>query len=108
MLRPGNKHASNGVLKTCKHIIKRLLEVFPKARLILRGDVGFVIPELYKYSEMERVACVLGLIRNKGLERLSQWLKKETNDGYERTGKKQRLFTEARMSDWRVGVEEGE
>ena len=95
VLRPGNKHASNGVLKILKRIIKRLQEAFPKAKLIIRGDAGFAIPGLYEYCEKERVGYVLGLIRNKVLEGLSQELKEEANEGYEKTGKKQRLFAEA-------------
>jgi hypothetical protein len=95
VLRPGNKHASNCVLKVLKRIIKRLKEAFPKASLIIRGDAGFAVPELYEYCEKESVGYVLGLIRNKVLERLSQELKEEANEGYEKTGKKQRLFTEA-------------
>ena len=96
VLRPGNKHASNGVLKILKRIIKRLKEAFPKARLIIRGDAGFAIPELYEYCEKERVGYVLGLIRNSILEGLSTGLKKEANHGYNETDEKQRLFTEAR------------
>lgn len=94
VLRPGNKHASNGVLKVLKRIIKRLKEAFPKARLIIRGDTGFAVPELYEYCEKERIGYVLGLIRNNVLERLSDRLKEEANESYEKTGKKQRLFTE--------------
>lgn len=94
VLRPGNKHSSNGVLKVLKRIIKRLKESFPKTMLIIRGDAGFAVPELYEYCEKEGVGYVLGLILNKVLERLSEELKEKANEGYEETGRKQRLFTE--------------
>lgn len=96
VLRPGNTHASNGVLTILRRIIKRLKASFPKARLIIRGDAGFAVPELYEYCEKERVGYVIGLIRNNVLEGLSKELSAEANQGYSKTGQKQRLFTEAR------------
>ncbi len=96
VLRPGNKHASNGALKILKRIIKRLKDAFPKAELIIRGDAGFAVPELYEYCEREKIGYVLGLIRNRVLEGLSNQLKEDANQGYKETGEKQRLFTETR------------
>lgn len=96
VLRPGNKHASNGVIKILKRIIKRLKEAFPGTELIIRGDAGFAIPELYEYCEGEKIGYVLGLIRNNVLEGLSKELKEEAYHGYEETGEKQRLFTETK------------
>ncbi len=93
VLRPGNKHASNGVLKILKRIIKRLKEVFPNAELIIRGDAGFAVPELYEYCEREQISYVLGLIRNSVLEGLSNQLKEDACNGYQEMGEKQRLFT---------------
>ncbi len=94
VLRPGNKHASNGVLKILKRIIKKLKCAFPKARIVIRGDAGFAIPELYEYCEKKKVGYVLGLIRNSVLEGLSHGLKEESYQGYQETGEKQRLFME--------------
>ncbi len=94
VLRPGNAHASNGLLKILKRIIKRLKEAFPKSELIIRGDAGFAIPGLYEYCEEECLGYVIGLIRNGVLEGLSEELREEAYREYSEASKKQRLFTE--------------
>jgi hypothetical protein len=32
-----------------KRIIPKLKKAFPKAEIIIRGDAGFAVPELYEY-----------------------------------------------------------
>jgi hypothetical protein len=49
ILRPGNKHASYGAVMVLKRIIPKLKKAFPKAEIIIRGDAGFAVPELYEY-----------------------------------------------------------
>lgn len=49
VVRPGNKHASYGVLPILKRIIKKLRKAFPGTEIIIRGDAGFAAPALYEY-----------------------------------------------------------
>jgi len=95
VLRPGNKHGSYAVVSILKRIIPRLKEAFPKTEIIIRGDAGFAMPELYKYCEGEGLSYVIGLIRNDVLERLAEGLLNEAHERYVETGEKQRLFQEA-------------
>lgn len=94
VLRPGNKHASYGAVTVLKRIVPRLKEEFPRAEIIIRGDAGFAVPEVYEYCETEGLKYVIGLIRNDVLERMIEALLKEAYERYTKTGKKQRLFSE--------------
>lgn len=94
VLRPGNKHASYGVVTVLKRIVPKLKEAFPKAEIIIRGDAGFAVPELYEYCEEEELKYMIGLIRNDVLERMIGVLLEEAHEQYTKTGQKQRMFTE--------------
>jgi hypothetical protein len=95
-LRPGNKHASYGALTLLKRIIKKLKKAFPKSEIIIRGDAGFAIPELYEYCETEGLSYVIGLIRNEVLERKIEGVLQQAYEQYDKKGKKQKLFKEDR------------
>jgi hypothetical protein len=94
VLRPGNNHASYGAVSILKRIVPKLKEAFPKAEIIIRGDAGFAVPELYQYCEMESLKYVIGLIRNDVLERMIEDLLEKAHTHYTKTGQKQRLFQE--------------
>lgn len=95
-VRPGNNHASFGVLSILKRIIKKLKAALPKTEIIIRGDAGFAIPELYGYCEEERLGYVIDLIRNDVLEEKIEGLLQEAYRHYEATEQKQKIFGEAR------------
>jgi hypothetical protein len=94
VLRPGNKHASYGAVMVLQRIIPELKKAFPKAEIIIRGDAGFAVPELYEYCEQEGLKYVIGLIRNDVLERMIEALMEEAHKQYMETGQKQRMFSE--------------
>jgi hypothetical protein len=94
VVRPGNKHASYGVVMILKRIIHKLKEAFPGVELIIRGDAGLAVPDLYEYCEEETLGYVIGLIRNDVLERGIQELVDEAKSRYEKTQEKQKLFGE--------------
>lgn len=92
VLRPGNKHASYGAVSVFKRIVPKLKEAFPKAEIIIRGDAGFAVPELYEYCESEGLKYVIGLIRNDVLERMIEALLNNAHRQFIKTGQKQRMF----------------
>jgi len=94
VLRAGNRHASYGAVSILKRIIPKLKEAFPKTEIIIRGDAGFAVPDLYEYCESERLKYVIGLIRNDVLERMIEDLLEKAHKQYEKTGQKQRMFSE--------------
>lgn len=94
VLRAGNRHAGYGAISILQRIIPKLKEAFPKAEIIIRGDAGFALPEMYEYCEQEGLSYVIGLIRNDVLERMAEGLMEEAHRGYKETGQKQRLFAD--------------
>ncbi len=93
-LRAGNRHASYGAVSILRRIIPKLKEAFTKAEIIIRGDAGFAVPEMYEYCEQEGLKYVVGLIRNDVLERMVEDLLEEAHQRYKETEQKQRLFAE--------------
>lgn len=95
-LRAGNRHASYGAVSILRRIIPKLKVAFPKAEIVIRGDAGFAVPEMYEYCEQEGLSYVIGLIRNDVLERMVEELLEEAHHRYIETEKKQRLFAEGK------------
>jgi Transposase DDE domain group 1 len=93
-LRAGNRHASYGAVRILRRIIPKLKEALPKAEIVIRGDAGFAVPEMYEYCEHEGLKYVIGLIRNDVLERMVEDLLQEAHQRYKETEQKQRLFAE--------------
>lgn len=94
VLRAGNRHASYGAVAILKRIVPRLKKAFPHTEIIIRGDAGFAVPDLYEYCEEEGLSYVIGLIRNNVLERMIEDLLEKAHEQYQETGQKQKLFAE--------------
>jgi hypothetical protein len=94
VLRAGNRHASYGAITVLRRVVPKLKEAFPKTEIIIRGDAGFAIPDMYEYCEAENLKYVIGLIRNDVLERMIETLLHTAHEEYTKTGKKQRMFAE--------------
>ena len=72
VLRPGNVHAGRGSVKLLKRIVARLREAWPEVRIVVRGDSGEALPEIYAWCEGEGVDYVIGLARNSRLQGLAE------------------------------------
>jgi DDE family transposase len=91
-LRPSNIDASAGSVGELKRIVKQIRGVWPKVRIVVRGDSGFCREELMAWCEAEGVDYLLGLAKN---ERLKKKIKKEMQKAkrlYQETGRAARLF----------------
>jgi hypothetical protein len=71
VLRPGNVHASRGVVPILKRLIPALQTRWPGVQLRLRADSGFASPVLYDYLESQGVSYTIGLIPNSRLQELA-------------------------------------
>ena len=69
-LRPSNIDASLHTRPILKLLVHRLRQVWPNVRIIVRGDSGFCRWKLMRWCEQNGVFYVLGLARNRVLERL--------------------------------------
>lgn len=93
-LRPSKidaaKH-SRGILKL---LVKRIRQTWPKVRIIFRADSGFCRWKTLKYCDKNDIGYVVGLARNKRLERIAEPFMSEGKQQFEQTGEKQRHFHE--------------
>ena len=63
VLRPGRAAASQGAASVLVRIFKKIVERLPKqARITLRADAGFAVPELYELCEAMEIRYVIGQI----------------------------------------------
>jgi DDE family transposase len=95
LLRPGNAHASRGVIGVLRVLVRALRERWPSVTVEIRADSGCAIPALYTFCEREHVAYTIGLIPNPRLERLAAPLLAQAQAQRASSGEKVRLVAEA-------------
>jgi hypothetical protein len=95
ILRPGNTHASRGVVAVLRRIVRAVRQRWPGVSLELRADSGFGIPALYDYCEAEGITYTIGLIPNERLTPLAAPLLAEVLAEQQASGQKIRRAGEA-------------
>jgi hypothetical protein len=95
-LRPSNIDASKHTRAILKLLVQRLQQAWPSVRIIVRADSGFCRWRLMRWCENHDVYYVLGLARNRVLERLAEPFTDRAEHAFERSGRKQRRFHEIR------------
>lgn len=95
VLRPGRASASEGAASVLLRIFEKVVERLPRgARITLRADAGFAMPELYELCETMGIRYVIGQITHASYkERTTDTLAEATRQ-FEETGTKARVFTE--------------
>jgi hypothetical protein len=74
-LRPGTVHASCGAVSTLRAIVTQLRAAWPNVVMLVRGDTGFAVPDMYDYCEAEGLLYAFGYGSNSVLkERSAVWL----------------------------------
>jgi hypothetical protein len=63
-LRPGTVHASCGVVTTLRSIVKIVRAAWPDVLILLRGDSGLAVPEVYEFCEAEGLLYAIGYSSN--------------------------------------------
>jgi hypothetical protein len=64
VLRPGNVHASRGVVAILKRLVAALRQRWPDVQIEVRADSGFAVPALYDYCEQTGIRYAIGLGAN--------------------------------------------
>jgi hypothetical protein len=72
VLRPGNVHASRGVVAILKRLIPMLQQRWPGVQIVVRADSGFAVPALYDVCERLGVQYTIGLVPNTRLKGLAE------------------------------------
>jgi len=93
-LRPSNIDAALHSRAILKLIVDRLRQVWPKVRIIFRGDSGFCRWKTLRWCEKHDVGYVVGIARNQVLERLAEPYMIEAQQAFQESGVKQRDFHE--------------
>jgi Transposase DDE domain group 1 len=74
-LRPGTVHASCGAVSILADIVARLRQAWPDITILVRGDTGLAVPEVYEFCEREGLLYAVGFASNDVLkERTDGWL----------------------------------
>jgi hypothetical protein len=74
-LRPGTVPASCGAVGTLRELVAQLRQAFPGVCILVRGDTGFAVPEMYEFCEQEDLWYVFGYASNAVLKtRTDPWL----------------------------------
>jgi hypothetical protein len=93
-LRQSNSDAAAGSLAEIQRIVAQIRAVWPKVKIILRGDSGFCRNELMSWCEANRVDYLFGLARNQRLRRIIGPQMWEATQQWGTTGKPARVFSE--------------
>ncbi len=93
-LRPSKIDAALHSRAILKLLVARLRRKWPKVRIIFRADSGFCRWKTLRWCDKNDVGYVVGLARNKVLERLAAPFMTEAEGRFNETGKKQRRFHE--------------
>ena len=94
LLRPGDAHASRGVLSVLRVLIRALRARWPGVTVEIRADAGCAVPALYDVCEREDIGFTIGLIPNPRLQKIAAPLLAQAKEGRATTGEKIRLVAE--------------
>ena len=94
LLRPGNAHASRGVLTVLRVLIRALRARWPGVTVEIRADGGCAVPALYDFCERENLGYTIGLIPNPRLHKIAAPLLVQAKERRAATGENVRLVGE--------------
>ena len=93
-LRPSNIDASKHSRAVLKLLVARLRQAWPAVKITVRGDSGFCRWRMLRWCDRRDVGYVIGIAKNKALERLAGPLKRLAEERFAQTNQKQRIFGE--------------
>lgn len=96
MLRPSDVDGAWGAVEQLERIVAQLRERWPEVRLIIRADSGFAREAIMAWCEANGVDFVLGLARNKRLQKELEEPLARLREQVDRTKKTARSFREFR------------
>ena len=91
-LRPADIDGAAGSVRQLDRIVKQIRTKWPEVRVIIRGDSGFCREPIMAWCEANGVDYILGLAKNKRLERILGEELHEAKQQFEATGKASRVF----------------
>ncbi len=98
ILRPGNAHATLGVIGVLRRLFHKLRAAFPQARLRVRLDGGFASPAVFAFLEEEGVEYLVAMASNAKLEKRIRRLLGKARMRSKATGETAHCFGETRYA----------
>ena len=91
-LRPADIDGAAGSVKELARIVKHIRQEWPEVQIVIRGDSGFCRENIMAWCEAHGVDYILGLAKNKRLERILADELQEAKQQFEATGEAARVF----------------
>jgi hypothetical protein len=91
-LRPSKIDAAKHAWAILSLLVKRLRQVWPEVRIIVRADSGFCRHRMLSWCERHGVGYIVGLAKNARLNTLAGRWMEAAEKGFAASGHKQRLF----------------
>jgi hypothetical protein len=91
-LRPSNIDAAKHSRAVLKLLVRKLRAAWPAVKITIRGDSGFCRWRLMRWCDSHGIGYVLGLAKNKVLERAARDEIDRAERQFRRTGQPQRVF----------------
>ena len=98
ILRPGNAHATRGVIGILRRLLGKLRRAFPHARLRVRLDGGFASPAVFRFLEQAGVEYLIAMASNPKLAKRVRRLLGKARMRSKTTGATAALFGETRYA----------
>ena len=95
-LRPSNVDGAKHTWAILALLVERLRQAWPAVRIILRADSGFCRHHVLRWCERHGVGYIVGLARNKRLQRMIEESFVDVEQRFEETKEKQRVFLDLR------------
>ena len=92
-LRPASRGAAHHAGAILKLLLRKLRAVWPEVRIVFRGDSHFCTPPILGFCDRNAVDYIVGLAKNKRLNRLAEATSAKAAQRFAKTGRKARLFT---------------
>jgi hypothetical protein len=91
-LRPSDIDAAKHSRAVLKLLVQKLRAAWPAVKITIRGDSGFCRWRLMRWCDSRGIGYVLGLAKNKVLERVARDEIERAERQFRRTGQPQRVF----------------
>lgn len=95
-LRTANQDGAAGSLDELQRIIQQIRKRWPKTRITIRGDSGFCRDPIMTWCEENKIYYLLGLARNKRLQRALGGSMQQARELHEASGASARVFADMR------------
>ena len=104
-LRPSKIDGARHAWAILALLVKEFRQAWPEVRIVFRGDGGFCRHKMLDWCDSHGIGYIVGLAKNKRLNRLAAPWMETAEKGFEESGEKQRRFGEFAYAarTWRCG-----